>query len=103
MTKALLTSFLLFTLLAHTGLAQTAASAPGKPAPVGTAAKPADVPFVTKTLANGLEIIVCLTLCAARNGRARGAQRLVYRAARAQRAVAFCTNTCSLSRARPYC
>jgi len=59
-TKALLTSFLLFTLFAHTGLAQTAALAPAKPG-VGAAATPAaDVPFVTKTLANGLEIIVLL-------------------------------------------
>ena len=60
MTKALLSSFLLFTFFVHTNLAQTAALAPKNSGAAVAAAKAqaADVPFVSKTLANGLEIIV---------------------------------------------
>ena len=60
MTKALLTSLLLFSLFVQSGLAQAAKAAPSSQRAPAAAAKAQefDVPFVTKTLANGLEVIV---------------------------------------------
>ena len=61
MTKAFLSFLLLSTLFLQTGLAQagkTSASAANATAAAPAKAQDADVPFVTKTLPNGLEVIV---------------------------------------------
>lgn len=59
MTKTLLSFLLLFTLLAESGAAQRPGAATARQtAAAASRAQETEVPFVTKTLANGLEVIV---------------------------------------------
>ncbi len=89
MKNLILASFLILALLGGLTPAQRPKPEPTKPVPAAQTATPYEIPVVVKNLANGLQIIVLPDRSvAACDGGAGRAERLIHRAARAERSLA---------------